>query len=205
MAQVKDSGEKTKALFVQRFVAFLIDALLVSMIVSVVSMPFIDTKKTETLEKNITSLMEKYTNKEISMNEFSSEYISIYYRLGRQNGIPSLISIFVGVCYFIAYQTYKNGQTIGKKLMKIRVVPLEGELFMNQMIMRSFLANFLLMDICVYLFMLFSPKYVYFYSSAIIETIQYIMVGVSVVMIMYRKDGCAIHDKLVRTKVIREK
>ena len=205
MAQVKGKVDDSKALFVQRFIAFLIDALLVSMIVSVISMPFIDSRKTENLEKNITNLMEKYEKKDISMEEFSNEYISIYYRLGRDTGFSSLISIFVGVCYFIVYQTYKNGQTIGKKLMKIRVVPLEGELFMNQMILRSFLANFLLMDICVFLFMLFSSKYAYFYSSAIIETIQYIMAAISVIMIMYRKDGCAIHDKLVHTKVIREK
>ena len=202
MAKVK---EKEKALFVQRFIAFVIDVFLVSCLVSFIAVPFTDSKKVESIEKNATELMEKFNQKEVTMKEFTNEYMDVYYRLGRDNGVVSLLTIFVGVCYYVVYQTYRNGQTLGKKLMKIRVVSDEGELFMNQMIFRSLLANSLLMNICIYVFMLFSSKYLYFYSSLVIEAIQYLMIIASAIMIMYRKDGCAIHDKLVHTRVIREK
>lgn len=198
-------GNDKKALFIQRFVAFIIDAFLVSVLVSFIALPFTDSKKVETLEDNAIKLMDKFTKNEIKMEEFTDEYISLYYRIGRDTGVTAILTIFVGVCYYVVYQTYNKGQTIGKKLMKIRVVSDDGELFMNQMIFRSFLANSLLMNICIYLFMLFSPKHVYFYSSVVLESIQYSMVFVSVIMVMYRRDGCAIHDKLVHTKVIREK
>ena len=198
-------GKDVKALFIQRLIAFIIDAFLVSLVVSFVSLPLTDSKKVETLENKTIQLMEKFTKNEITMDEFTSEYISIYYRIGRDTGVTSLLTIFFGVCYFVVYQTYKNGQTVGKKLMKIRVISDDGELFMNQMILRSFLANSLLMNICIYLFMLFSSKNVYFYSSVVFELIQYIVVIISVIMIMYRKDGCSIHDKLLHTKVIKEK
>ncbi len=207
MAKVNSRIKKdddTKALFFQRLVAFLIDVFLVSLVVSILSIPFTRGEEVDSLQEDATQLMEKFSTNDVSMEEFTSEYVDIYYRLARSSGFTSLISIFVGICYYVVYQTYQKGQTIGKRLMKIRVVSDDGELFMNQMILRSFLANFLLMNIGIYVFMLFSSKYVYFYSAAILELIQYLMIFVSIIMIMYRHDGCAIHDKLLHTRVIRE-
>lgn len=198
------SNNSNKALFFQRLVAFLIDFIIVSLIVSVISIPFTDNKKVDKLQKDSVELMEKFTDNQINLDEFTTKYIDSYYKLCRANGMISLLSIFIGVCYYIVFQLYQNGQTIGKKVMKIRIISDDGDLFMNQMIFRSFLSNFILKDICVFLFMLFSGKYVFFYSAGLIEFIQYIMVFASVIMIMYRSDGCAIHDKLFHTRVIRE-
>ena len=115
----------------------------------------------------------------------------------------SLITIALNILYFVVYQLYNKGQTIGKKLMKIKIISTDGELFMNQMIFRAFIANFILVDLISFLFMLTKSKELYFYGTGIFQFIQYIIVIVSVFMIMFRKDGCSIHDKLVHTKVIR--
>lgn len=197
--------DSNRALFVQRLVAFMIDIMIVSMIVSVISYPFRDYEKVEKMEKESSQLMEKYMYSEIDMEDFISQYVDIYYQMARDNGFVSLLSIFVGICYYVVYQIYHKGQTIGKKLMKIRIVSDHGDLFMNQMIMRSFLANFVLINLISFLLMLFSSKYTYFYSSGILELIQYIIVFISIFMIVFRKDGCAVHDLLVQTKVVREK
>ena len=197
--------DNNRALFVQRLVAFMIDIMIVSMIVSVISYPFRDYEKVEKMEKESSQLMEKYMYSEIDMEDFISQYVDIYYQMARDNGFVSLLSIFVGICYYVVYQIYHKGQTIGKKLMKIRIVSEQGDLFMNQMIMRSFLANFILINLISFLLMLFSSKYTYFYSSGILELIQYIIVFISIFMIVFRKDGCAVHDLLVQTKVVREK
>lgn len=194
-----------RALLVQRLVAFMIDVMIVSMIVSVISYPFHDFEKVENTEKEASQLMEKYMYSEIDIEDFISQYVDIYYQMARDNGFVSLLSIFVGICYYVVYQIYHKGQTVGKKLMKIRIVSDQGDLFMNQMIMRSFLANFILINLVSFLLMLFSSKYTYFYSSGVLELIQYIIVFISVFMIVFRKDGCAVHDLLVQTKVVREK
>lgn len=132
------------------------------------------------------------------------EYANIYYKLARNSGIVSLITILFNVLYFIVYQIYAKGQTLGKKMLKIKVVSNDGELFMNQMIFRAFIANFILFDIINFGIMLFSPKSIYLYLTVFVEIIQWIIVIVSIIMVMNREDGCAVHDRLAHTMVVRE-
>ena len=71
------------------------------------------------------------------------------------------------------------------------------------MIFRALLADFILLDIINFVFMLFSSKYVYFYGVTVFEVLQYLMVFASIIMVMFRSDGKAVHDKIVGTKVIK--
>ena len=199
------SKGESKALFVQRLVAFLIDILLISVVASLISAPFINTDKTSDLEKKTYKLVEQLQKDEISVEEYSVQYKTLYYKMARNSGVSSLIIILLNVLYFVVFQIYNKGQTIGKKMVNIRIVSDEGELSYNQLIFRSFIANFILVDIIMFVFMLFSTKDVYFWSTIIFRGIQYLIVFISIFMIMNHNDGRAIHDKIVHTKVIREK
>ena len=118
-------------------------------------------------------------------------------------GIVSIVSILFKVLYFIVYQIYNNGQTMGKKIMKIKMVSDSGELLMNQMILRSMLNNFIFVDLSVFIFMLFSPKKYYMSLIGIVYFAHYLLLLISIFMLIYRKDGRTITDKVVHTKVIR--
>ena len=148
--------------------------------------------------------MQKFQQNEVNTTEYLKEYADIYYKLSRNSGMISLITILFNVLYFVVYQIYAKGQTFGKKLLKIRVISKDGELFMNQMIFRAFIANFILFDIINFGVMLFSPKSIYLYLIVFVEIIQWVITIISIIMIMNRKDGCAIHDRLVHTVVVRE-
>ena len=195
--------KEEKAYFVQRLVAFIIDLLLVYLVASIVSTPFINSKEITKLNKETTELVEKFTTNNIDNKEFIEENIDLSYRIARQTGIISLITIVLNILYFVVYQLYNNGMTIGKKLMKIKVISTDGDLFMNQMIFRAFIANFILVDLISFVLMLFSSREAYFYGMGTFQTIQYLIVIISIFMILGRKDGCSIHDKLVHTKVVR--
>ena len=197
--------DKKKALLFQRFVAFCIDMLLISFVASLISTPFMDTDKIEKLEQQEIEIVQNYREGTIDMETYLIEYPNLNYKLARNSGILSIVTILLEVLYFAVYPVYRKGQTFGKKLMKIRVVSEDGDsLTMNQMIFRSFLANFILMHLISFIFMLSNSKDVYFYSVGIVEIIQYVIVFLSAIMIMRKKDGRAIHDKLVHTTVIRE-
>lgn len=200
----EEKTDSSKALFIQRFIAFIIDMILVSLLASVLSIPFVDRSKTEVLENEAVEIMEQYTNGTMDSQTYIAEYGNLYYKIARNNGIVSFIIIVLDIFYFVIYQVIQKGQTLGKKLMKIRVVSDNGNLIMDQMIIRTFLANFLLVDIILFLFMLFLPKDIYIYGAGIVEGLQYVIILASVFMIMNPKNGCAIHDKLAHTKVLKD-
>lgn len=196
--------ELKKALFLQRFIAFLVDMLIVSVVVAFISAPFVDNKKITKLEDQGVEIIQKLQKNKIDSQVYLKEYSNVYYKLARNSGIISLVTILFSVLYFVVYQIYAKGQTFGKKLLKIKIVSLDGALFMNQMIFRAFIANFILFDIISFAVMLFSPKSIYLYMIVFIEIIKWIITFISVIMIMNKKDGCAVHDKLLHTMVVRE-
>ncbi len=194
--------KRENAYFVERLCAFIIDIFIISFVSSLFMIPFTDGNDTSNYSKKIIEVQEKFVDKEISMNQYFAETSSYFYKMARENGLLSLISLLLSVCYFVVLQTKMMGQTIGKKLMKIKVVSDKGDLFMNQMVLRGLLANFILTDIITFMFMLFLPKQYYLYAVLGIETLQYLYVVVCAFFILFRKDGRSIHDLLVHTRVV---
>lgn len=193
----------SKAFFVQRFGAFVIDFMIVFFVVSLIASLFIDQKVTDSLVSQSNNLMNNYVNEKIDTNSFISQYSVLSYKIARNNGGLSLTMIVVNVLYFIVFQLYNKGQTIGKSLFKIRVISNDGELEMNQMLFRGLIANSILMELISFAIMLFCKNDVYFYSVGVIEIMQYLIMFVSMIMILNHKDGRALHDKVVNTSVIR--
>ncbi len=203
MSEKVNNDEPLKALLLQRFLAFIIDMFLILIVASLISTPFVDTERLEKIEKQEFETLEKFQNEEIDAKTYIDTYSSLYYKSKRESGLVSIITIFLEVVYFVVYQTYKKGQTIGKKLMKIKVVSDDGELSSNQMIYRAFIANFIIFSLISFAFMLFGPKDIFFYVSIVFECIQFLILLISAIMIMKSENGKAIHDRLAHTTVIR--
>lgn len=205
MKRKTDDSVLKKALFTQRLFAFLIDLLIVYIISSVISMPFINSSKNEKLANEAIEIRDKYMSGDISVESYVEQFGSISYKIAWNSGPYSIAVIVIQILYYVVYQLYNKGQTIGKKLTKIKVVSDIGQLDTNQMIFRSFVANFILLNIITFMFMLFVSKSIYFYGVSIFEVIQYLIIIISMFMVMYSKDGRAIHDRLTHTRVITVK
>lgn len=193
--------ELKRASFIRRLCAYVIDYLLVVLVVSIIAMPFTDTKKTEKLEKESTEIIEKYQKGEITPDEYLQRYSNVYYNLSRNTGIVTFITIIVYILYYVVFQLYNKGQTIGKKFMKIKVISIDGELSMNQMIFRSLIVNMLLLNIINFALITFAPKDIYTGVSATLSMIQYIIMFISIILAT-TKEGRTIHDRIVHTRVV---
>ena len=199
---MKAKGEK--ALFVQRFIAFLLDIFILSSIASLISYPFLDTKSINKLNNESNELIEKYTAKEIDMNTYAVEVKNIGYQLSQKQGVVSLVTLFLSVLYFIVYQYYNNGQTVGKKLMKIRVSSSTNkEITMNSFIFRSLIINSILVDMISFAIVIFGNETAYFYGVAICGIIKYTLLLICGFMVMWSKSGMGLHDRIAHTTVVK--
>ena len=195
--------DKTNAVFLKRLFAYLVDFFLISFVAGLLSMPFVDTSNEEKLNHQLIEMTEKYRDNEISMNTYLNEYSSLYFNMSRNQGVTVFISVIFEILYFVVYQLYNDGQTIGKKLMKIKVVANEGELTMNTLIARSFLINSILLHlltlVCI-TFLTIPMNYLYVVGS--FEMIQILFIVITVFMVMYSKDKRGAHDRITNTSVI---
>ena len=199
-----DKNDKSnKVLFSQRLFAYLIDYLIVSIFAALIACAFIDADKMLDLNKRLENVTKEIATSEKLDNLKYEEYIDACYDVARYQGIITLAELVMIILYFVIYQIYNNGQTIGKKLMKIKVISKKDELTMNQMIFRTCLSTTLIVNMLSLLLLSFVSKYTYFYGVLVIEFIFNTIFLISVGMVMFGKNGYALHDKLFNTEVVK--
>lgn len=198
----KNSDENNKAYFLQRLLAYVLDMTIVVLVSTLISYPFISTKAVDKLNKQSSEILEKYQNQEISAKTYFNQSMDNSYQLSKETGLTNIVTIVVYVLYFIVYQMYMNGQTIGKRIMKIRVVKnKDGTLSMNDMLIRGLINNYILANILIAIFVLINRN-TYVYGSSIVQIIQYAILIASIFMIIIRKDGRSVADLICGTKVV---
>ncbi len=202
---ITSKGEQfEKALFIQRLAAFLLDIFLVSIVATLISYPFMDVDSIQKLNESSVEIMENYTAGKIDEKEYFNESSTVSYELAKKQGISTLIIIFLNILYFVVYQIKNNGQTLGKQILKIRVVDSSNrELSMNQMIFRSLIINSILLDMISFGILIFANQDSYFYGVSFLAFIQFCILSVSTFMIMFGKDSRGLHDLVAHTDVVR--
>lgn len=198
----KNSDENNKAYFLQRLLAYVLDMTIVVLVSTLISYPFISTKAVDKLNKQSSEILEKYQNQEISAKTYFNQSMDNSYQLSKETGLTNIVTIVVYVLYFIVYQMYMNGQTIRKRIMKIRIVKnKDGTLSMNDMLVRGLINNYILANILIAIFVLINRN-TYVYGSSIVQIIQYAILIASIFMIIIRKDGRSVADLICGTKVV---
>lgn len=201
-----EKSEKLNKVFLtQRLFAYFLDTLIVLLVASLISAPFMDTNKISKLEEKYYTLLKDSASNKINDEKFNTDIMNVGYDLAVQNGMFTIINVILGVLYFVVLQLRMGGQTLGKKIVKIKVISTEGDLSYNQMIFRSFVANSILLDIITVLLLIFSSRSTYFSGVIFFTFIQYLVTFISLIMILCSKRGLAVHDKLVHTRVVRLK
>ena len=200
--KVKKSPD-IKAMFSQRVLAFLIDLLLLSIITSLITM-FIPINDTATkLYEEQNKVLEGYVEGTVPMEEYVNQIIDLGYDISKQTVIISIVSIVISLLYYVVYPCYNNGQTFGKKLMKIKIKKTnDKELSMNDLLIRSMINNSILVNIITIALVLFLSKDLYLSTSSLVSFIQYLVLIISLIMIAFTKNAQGLHDKVCKTEVV---
>ena len=201
MTKTKEN-EYEKAYFYKRVIAYIIDVLIVSIVATIIALPF-RTEAIKKVDNQVIEVTQKALQGKIKTDVYQSQMNELMYQKAKLDGIANIIIILLSVGNFIVYQGYTKGQTLGKKLMKIRIVKTNGkELTFNDLILRNLLNNFIFFDILLAVLALVGRK-PYIYGYKYVNYIQLTILIVSVFMIAIRSDGRSIMDLLVNTKVLK--
>lgn len=127
------------------------------------------------------------------------------YELAKLQIPVSIVSIVITFGYFVVFQYFNKGQTIGKKFMKIKVKSTKcDKLTFTQVLIRSLLINEIIISILAIIFLDRFNQTNYYSARRILELIDMIFVYGSLGFVMFRSDGCGIHDLLAHTCVVSE-
>lgn len=131
--------------------------------------------------------------------------VEIYnYKITRNNVYQSIILIVVSIFYFVILQFLMNGQTIGKKLMRLRVKSIDDkEVSIFSFFIRTILVCELLFTI-LDLVLVFSLKQsTYNLTASYIIQVRYLYELAFIICLIIRDDNRSLHDLLLKTKVVR--
>ena len=196
-------------LVLKRLMAYVIDILIVSICMtpilnwSVIN-PYID-EYTENYTEN-TELLEQANAGDIDPEdaEYEEKIIDLNYQINKYKVVSSSISAGSLLLYFALLQWALKGQTIGKKIMKIKVVANREDKKLNigNYILRSLILNNIIFTIVLIVGVYLFKEDGYYNLSMIVSYLQLLVMSIIMLMIVLRKDFRGLHDIVAGTKVI---
>ena len=214
----------------KRLIAYIIDIVIVSVVSTLITSnsyinkdynKYIDTydkyqKYSEHYQKNLKELdkslddektSEKEYEEELNKlnNSFDEKSIDYNYKLIKLSIIPTIISILVILLYFVVIQFYMGGKTLGKKIVKLKVVSNnKKDLTIFNYFLRSLILNGVFFNSMSIVMVLVLSKNNYLIYNEIVYVINYILEMCIVFMMSFDKDNRGLHDYVANTKVIYE-
>lgn len=168
------------------------------------SFAFLDFKKDQAAPKEKQEEVVKTINEAYEKNNIDANY-----DISKLSLPTSIVAIAVTVLYFGVLQYFLKGQTIFKKIFRLRVVSSnDKKVTFLKFIGRSLLLYSLLLGNVVLLalkniFLVTTSIDTYQVILSIINNIEYVYQIVFVLFVIIRDDQRGIHDLLFHTKVIR--
>lgn len=202
-AVIEEKSKKDKPYFFPRMIAFIIDIILVSVISTLIVMVIPENENHKKYVEEYEQIQADYIDKKISEKEYINKSKDVVYDIDYTNTPSTIVQVVVLIGYFIVFQFYNKGQTLGKKIMKLRVVSNEDkDLTLNQVAYRAIIVDSILINILMIGAVLFIGRDYYYYTSFGLQGLDALLIIIALVMIIVRKDGRGLHDVIAKTKVI---
>jgi uncharacterized RDD family membrane protein YckC len=193
---------------IKRIIAYIIDFMIITLISSIIfTLPTFkeDYKKYTQVYEEYTTEM-KYQLEGGSSEVDDEKLLSLNYKVLKSTTKLSIINLITTIAYFGIIAYLMNGQTIGKKIFKIKITNLEKQLpnaglFMLREII---ITNFIPQIISLFILILASQK-TFITLNTYISYLTMIMYFLIIGFMIFREDERGLHDIICNTKVINVK
>lgn len=187
----------------KRIIAFVIDIVIVSLVVSLINLlpldPYKDKYK-DAYEKYY-EVVQKSTEDE--KNDYKDEIIELNYEVYKYRTYSSMFSATALILYFGVLPLVMNGQTLGKKIMKLRVVSNnEKKLNFWKYLIRIVILNNIWLSLINIGAVYVVSGVKFYYVTYVISMLSSLIYMLNLIMVMFRKDNRGLHDMVAGTKVI---
>lgn len=193
-----------KASFIKRLIAYIIDIIIFSLIFEIFTMIIPDNNNIAVLNQQLSNLSESVLNEQLSLSAYFYQYSSIVHSIDKELFLSNLFNFILMIGYFVMLPFYYNGQTLGKKLLKIKIIKEQDDLSINDLLLRNCVINGLLYSLICFALVFLVSDLTYLIIISILGFIQILLVIISVFMILYRKDKKGLHDLWCKTSVVEE-
>ncbi len=190
----------------KRILAYIFDFLLVSVIVAMFSEISVINPYYESYS-DISEQYLEYVNSVESSIDLDPVIINNYvYQISYYSIYMNIINIVFVFIYYVLFQYFNDGKTIGKALMRIKIVSNNGKkVKFYQLFIRVLLINGLLINCLNVLSLFIFSKEVCLEVLPLIQFIDTLLIFIISCMVLFRKDGKGIHDLLSGSKIKEEK
>lgn len=188
----------------KRLQAYIIDLLIMILFMYIISFLF-KNSSIEYLYLELNNLKDLSINNKVSILNNLEKYSMIIYQIDKHQMPLYIINIFYIIIYFIFIPFVTKGQTIGKKIMHIKISMNDDSLItISSLTKRSFITTGILISLILIIMIHFIPSNLYFYMVSIFAFIQVLLVIISGFMVIYRRDKKGAQDIIGLTKIMEE-
>ena len=197
---------RKKPYLYKRFIAFVIDLLIVTLLSGIISLIFTDSERYDSSSEKLIELTRKFTALEVERDDYYKEFDELNYTLTKESLSVTIITCGVTVVYFVVLSYFCNGITLGKYIMKLRIKSAKDKkLNILNYLLRSLLVNMLLSNLAsiILVSVLSKDSFIAVYPK--VSNAITICMLLSVLFMLYRDDGRGIHDLMGSTVVVNMK
>lgn len=187
----------------KRIIAFVIDIVIVSLVVSLINLLPLDPYKDKYKDayEKYNEVVQKSTEDE--KNDYKDEIIELNYEVYKYRTYSSMFSATALILYFGVLPLVMNGQTLGKKIMKLRVVSNnEKKLNFWKYLIRIVILNNIWLSLINIGAVYVVNGVKFYYVTYVISMLSSLIYMLNLIMVMFRKDNRGLHDMVAGTKVI---
>lgn len=187
----------------KRIIAFVFDIVIVSLVVSLINLLPLDPYKDKYKDayEKYNEVVQKSTEDE--KNDYKDEIIELNYEVYKYRTYSSMFSATALILYFGVLPLVMNGQTLGKKMMKLRVVSNnEKKLNFWKYLIRIVILNNIWLSLINVGAVYVVSGVKFYYVTYVISMLSSLIYMLNLIMVMFRKDNRGLHDMVAGTKVI---
>lgn len=201
-----NNEERKKPYLIKRVIAYTIDFIIVALLAASISMVFFQKESDSSYVLKWAELQEKLRDGKIEQKEYQTINDELTYIMAKDSVGTMAITACVGLVYYVVLCYFCHGITLGKYIMKLRIVSAnDKELNMLNYLLRALFANLILMYIVSAVFGASMDQTAFLKYYPPINSGLFIFILVTMLFIMYRNDGKGLHDLMSNTIIIDTK